>query len=108
MQHVSLGVAMKLPDGYEAIIAERSSTHKKKGVDLANGIGIIDNAYQGNDDVWCAELVANRSRVHIDRGERVLQFRIVPSMSRLVPDLQINEVEQLEGVNRGGFGSTGR
>lgn len=103
---VSLGIAMELPAGYEAIIAERSSTHRKWGVDLANGIGVIDNAFKGDKDIWAAELVANRDNVSIPRGTRVLQFRI--QKTQLHDDeIIFNEVETLGNRDRGGFGSTG-
>ena len=42
---------MRLPQGYEAIIAPRSSTFKKYGILQANSIGIIDNSYCGDDDI---------------------------------------------------------
>ena len=44
----SLGVAMQLPDGYEAILAPRSSTPKKFGIMVPNSFGIIDNSYNSN------------------------------------------------------------
>ena len=43
--YIPLGIAMRLPDGFEAIVASRSSAAKKMGIMLANGIGIIDNSY---------------------------------------------------------------
>ena len=48
---ISMGVSMKLPDGYEAIIAPRSSTFKNYGIIQTNGIGIIDNSYCGDGDI---------------------------------------------------------
>jgi len=50
-EYISLGVAMELPQGFEAIIAPRSSTFKKWGVLQTNSIGIIDNSYCGDDDI---------------------------------------------------------
>ena len=49
---ISLGVSMKLPDGYEAHIVPRSSTFKNWGIIQTNGMGIIDNSYSGTNDVW--------------------------------------------------------
>ena len=49
---ISLGVSMKLPEGYEAHIVPRSSTFKNFGVIQTNGIGIIDNSYSGTNDIW--------------------------------------------------------
>lgn len=99
---ISLGVAMQLPEGYEAHVVPRSSTPKKFGITLTNSIGIIDNSYCGNDDIWMFEAKALRDTV-INYGDRICQFRIVKKM----PEISIVEVERLDNENRGGFGSTG-
>ena len=49
---ISLGVSMKLPEGYEAHVAPRSSTFKNWGIIQTNSIGIIDNSYSGTNDIW--------------------------------------------------------
>ena len=49
---ISLGVAMELPEGYEAHIVPRSSTFKNFGVIQTNHFGIIDESYCSNEDVW--------------------------------------------------------
>ena len=49
---IPLGVGMKLPEGYEAHVAPRSSTFKNFGIIAANSIGIIDNSYCGDEDQW--------------------------------------------------------
>lgn len=97
-----LGVAMELPPQYEAHILPRSSTCRKYGVILANSQGIIDNAYKGDNDEWCAELYAIRDG-KINRHDRILQFRIVERM----PVATFKKVESLGNPDRGGFGSTG-
>jgi dUTP pyrophosphatase len=99
---ISLGVSMKLPDGYEAWVAPRSSTFRTWGVLQANGIGIIDSTYSGDDDVWLFPAFATRD-VTINMNDRICQFRIVPIM----PDVAFVTVDALSGENRGGFGSTG-
>ncbi len=99
---ISLGVSMRLPDGYEAHIVPRSSTFKKWGILQANHMGVIDNSYSGPDDVWGMPVLAMRDTV-INLNDRICQFRIMERM----PAVEIVEVEQLEGENRGGFGSTG-
>ena len=99
---ISLGVSMKLPDGYEAHMAPRSSTFKKWGIIQANSFGIIDNSYSGNNDIWMMPVYALRDTV-INVNDRICQFRIVEKM----PDLDFEEVENLEGPDRGGIGSTG-
>lgn len=105
-QLVDLGVAMKLPDGYEAIIAPRSSLFGKHHVILANSIGIIDEAYCGDEDYWKANLIAFKDTV-IPAHTRILQFRIQPTMFTSGQDMNFKEVEHLDNVSRGGFGSTG-
>lgn len=99
---VPLGVAMELPRGCEAHLAARSSTCKKFGLIPANGFGIIDNSYCGDDDEWSFLGYAIRDG-EINTGDRVCQFRVVKSMK----DVQFGEVSFLGNSNRGGFGSTG-
>lgn len=99
---ISLGVSMKLPDGYEAHMAPRSSTFKKWGILQTNSMGVIDNSYSGDNDIWGMPVLAMRDTV-INKNDRICQFRIVEKMG----NLQFTEVEHLEGKNRGGFGSTG-
>ncbi len=99
---VSLGIAMQLPEGYEAHVYARSSTPKKHGVILANSVGIIDTSYCGNDDIWQAPLYAIRD-THIDKNTRIAQFRIVKNQ----PEIEFIEVEDLGNESRGGIGSTG-
>lgn len=100
---ISLGISMKLPEGYEAHVVPRSSTFKKWGILQANGIGIIDNSYSGDDDIWRFHAIAMRD-TKIYKGDRICQFRIMEKQ----PELKFVEVDKLEGPNRGGFGSTGR
>lgn len=100
---IPLGVAMELPNGYEALIAPRSSTFAKHGIMLANSIGIIDESYKGDDDEWNFLAYAVRDTM-ILRGDRICQFRIIKHQ----PRLKIITVERLGNANRGGIGSTGR
>lgn len=99
---ISLGVSMKLPEGYEAIVAPRSSTFKKFGIILINSIGIIDGSYCGDNDVWRFPALCMRETT-IHKNDRIAQFRII----RNQPDIHFNVVEHLDGDDRGGFGSTG-
>ncbi|MCI9149089.1 MAG: dUTP diphosphatase [Lachnospiraceae bacterium] len=100
---IPLGVAMELPRGYEAHVVPRSSTFKNYGILQVNSCGIIDGSYCGNDDQWYMPVYATRDTV-IGKNERICQFRIMENQPRIVFD----EVESLDGDNRGGFGSTGR
>lgn len=99
---ISLGVSMKLPEGYEAHIVPRSSTYKKWGIIQTNHMGVIDNSYSGDNDIWKMPVRAMRD-TRIDAGDRICQFRLVRKMEPIT----FEEVDKLEGPDRGGFGSTG-
>lgn len=99
---ISLGVAMKLPDGYEAHIVPRSSTFKNFGVIQTNHQAVIDCSYQGNNDLWRYPVYALRDTV-IHKNDRICQFRIMKKQ----PTLSFETVERLDAADRGGFGSTG-
>ena len=57
---ISLGVSMKLPDGYEAHVVPRSSTFKKWGILQTNSVGVVDETYCGDDDQWMMTVYATR------------------------------------------------
>lgn len=100
---IDLGISIKLPEGYEAHIVPRSSSFKNWGIIQTNGIGIIDNSYCGENDVWMMPVLATKGAdIHVN--DRVCQFRIVKKMPN---NISINTVEHLDTQNRGGFGSTG-
>lgn len=100
---IPLGVGMVLPDGYEAHIVPRSSTFKNWKIIQTNSVGIIDNSYSGENDQWMMPVYAVED-TEIKKNERICQFRILKKM----PALEIQEVEHLNDVSRGGFGSTGK
>lgn len=100
---ISLGVSMKLPEGYEAHIVPRSSTYRHWGIIQANHMGVIDNSYCGDNDIWKFPAIAIRD-TSIYKNERICQFRIVKKQ----PEIMFEEVEYLDGPDRGGFGSSGR
>ena len=99
---VPLGVSMQLPEGYEAHIVPRSSTFRKRGILQANSMGVIDESYCGDDDVWGFPALAMRDTT-IARGDRICQFRVMRKMDK--PELVT--VEHLDNASRGGFGFTG-
>lgn len=100
---IHLGVAMKLPKGYEAHIVPRSSTYKNWGIIQANHMGVIDESYAGPNDWFRMPVIAMRD-TEIKRNDRICQFRIVKHQ----PVIHFAEVEELESFDRGGFGSTGK
>ena len=97
---VFTGIAVAIPQGYFGMLCARSSIHKK-GISLANGVGIIDSGYRG-------EIIANYygdDYYHI--GDKCCQLVIVPAH----PDeVEFREVKDLpdswDGRGDGGFGST--
>jgi len=102
MKLIRLGVAMKLPKGYEAYVVARSSTFRNFGILQANAFGIIDASYCGDNDEWCFPAYATRDvTVHVN--DRICQFRI----QKHQPAFSFERVEHLEGEDRGGFGTTG-
>ena len=100
---ISLGISMKLPEGYEAHVAPRGSTFKNFGVLQTNSVGIIDNSDSGTNDIWRFPALAMRDTV-IHEGDRICQFRIIKKQ----PEVEFVEVDELDKTDRGGFGSTGK
>jgi len=101
-KYINLGISMKLPDGYEAIMAPRSSTFKNWGILQSNSIGVIDSTYCGDNDIWMFPAYATKS-ITIPAGTRICQFRIQQEQ----PTINFNKVESLGQKDRGGLGSTG-
>ena len=100
---IPLGVAIALPQGYEAHIAPRSSTFKNYGILQTNSVGVVDCSYCGDNDQWHMPVYATRD-VTIEKGARICQFRIMKNQ----PQLHFTRVEHLDAHDRGGFGSTGK
>lgn len=100
---IPLGVAMEIPEGYEAIVAPRSSTPKNFGIMCANSIGIIDESYCGDNDEWKFPAYALRDTI-IEKNDRICQFRLLYHQ----PEFDIEVVDTLGNEDRGGIGSTGR
>jgi dUTP pyrophosphatase len=99
---VPLNVALKPPLGHFVVLAARSSLHKR-GLMMANGIGIGDEDFSGDGDEYQAALYNFTNKpVIIERGERIVQMLILP-----VDRVKWKEVQTLDNPDRGGFGSTG-
>lgn len=118
---ISLGVSMQLPKGYHAEMVPRSSTFGRYGLIQTNHVGVIDETFCGENDVWqlpvyklpvikegmnffhlLKELFI-RPKTKIAKGTRLCQFRIVKNMD----DINFEEVAYLGNKDRGEFGSTG-
>ena len=99
---VNLCVSVELPEGYEMIIAPRSSTFKNYGLLQTNSIGVIDESYCSSADILMLPVYATRDTI-IHKYDRICQFRIFKHQ----PEINFVEVDHLDGKVRGGFGSTG-
>lgn len=94
---------IKIPEGYMLLLAARSSLAKKKGLKMANGVGIIDQDYCGEEDELHLLLHNYTDQdVSIARGERLAQGIFVK-----IEKGEWHEVEQMNITSRGGFGTTG-
>jgi len=100
---IPLGVAMQLPENYEAHVVPRSSTFKNFGIIQTNSMGVIDNSYCGDNDQWFFPAIAMRD-TKIEKNDRICQFRIIEKM----PHIKFKEVKELKNKDRGGHGSTGK
>ena len=98
---IPLGVGMILPSGYKANVYPRSSTYKNFGIILANSVGQIDASFCGDNDQWMFPAIALRDTT-INKNDRICQFEI----QKIQPEIEFEEVEHLDKVSRGSFGST--
>lgn len=99
---IPFNISMKIPFGYEGILAPRSSTFKKWKILQTNGFGVIDTGFAGEDDRWGMPVYATEDVV-IPDGTRIAQFRIQKTM----PPVEFEEVDYMGVDNRGGFGASG-
>ncbi len=101
--YIPLNIAVETPAEHFLLLAPRSSTHKK-GLIMANSIGIGDPDFSGDADEYrAAYLNFTNAPVVVEAGERIAQGMFV-KFARA----EWEEVEKLEGKTRGGFGSTGK
>ena len=99
---VGTGVAVEIPDGCVGLVFPRSGLASKKGVNLANCVGVIDSGYRGEIMVPLHNMGGDPKIVA--SGDRVCQLVVVPYIS-----CDCVEVDELSETERGagGFGSTG-
>lgn len=101
--YVPLNVALQIPEGFFVLLSARSSL-QKKGLMMANGVGIGDYDYRGDGDEYKAALYNfSKKAVQIEKGERLVQMVVLQREKITLDQLEIFEAE-----DRGGFGSTGR
>lgn len=100
--YVPLNVAVQTPPGYFLLLVARSSTHKK-GIWMANGIGIGDPDFSGDQDEYKAVYYNFTEKpVVIEKGERIAQGLIIKREA-----VAWQEVDVMENKTRGGWGTTG-
>ncbi len=100
---VRTGLVIEVPSGHFLGIFARSSTPLKRGLMVANGVGVLDPDYCGpNDEVMIQVLNFTQAAVTIKRGDRLAQGIVLPA-----PRVTWNEVSETGQATRGGFGSTG-
>src|SRR6187200_1052443 len=100
---VRTGLIIEVPAGHFLGIFARSSTPLKRGLLVANGVGVIDPDYSGpNDEVMVQVLNFTQNEVQVHRGDRLAQGIVLPA-----PRVTWDEVETIRQTTRGGFGATG-
>ena len=100
---VGTGLVIGVPDGHFLGIFARSSTPLKRGLMVANGVGIIDSDYCGPaDEIKIQVLNITDAPVTVARGDRLAQGIVLPC-----PRVEWEEVDEMRVPTRGGFGSTG-
>lgn len=100
---VPTGLVIQAPEGHFLLIAARSSLPLKKGLTMANGIGVVDADYAGpTDEISIIVYNFNQHAVEVKRGERLAQGIFLP-----VNQIEWEEVSEIRKESRGGYGSTG-
>ena len=100
---VRTGLVIEVPTGHFLGIFARSSTPLKRGLLVANGVGVVDPDYSGpNDEIKIQVLNFTQTEVRVQRGDRLAQGIVLAS-----PRVTWEEVDQIREVTRGGFGATG-
>jgi len=97
----NLGISMNIGD-MEAHVVPRSSTYNNYGLIQTNHMGVIDSTYCGAEDIWFWPCLSMR-KGQVEYGDRICQFRLIEPMGKV----NIIEVQEIKGKNRGGFGSSG-
>jgi len=101
---VPTGLVIEVPAGHFLGIFARSSTPLKKGLMVANGVGVIDQDYCGPaDEVKIQVLNFTAAPVQVTRGDRIAQGLFIPVMRAEWDEAG----DDLRNGSRGGFGATG-
>ena len=99
---IKTGIALEVPQGYAGLIYARSGLACKKGICLANSVGVIDSDYRG--EIKCGLINLGQEDFIINHGDRIAQLVIAPvTVANIVECKSLDETVRGEG----GFGSTG-
>ncbi len=99
---VKTGYVMTVPEGHALLLFPRSSNAKKQ-ISFGNGVGVIDQDYCGPEDELRLALHNHGSEPYtVEAYERLGQGLFVP-----ISVAEFEEVQEMTGPNRGGFGTTG-
>lgn len=99
---VPLNVATEIPIGIVGFLFQRSSTFRKWGVRLTNGVGVIDASFRGDGDEWGAEFQnMTNETVTIKNGDKICQAVFIQ-----VAPISPIEVPELGNSDRGGYGTS--
>ncbi len=100
---VLTGLVIEVPHGYFLGVFARSSTPLKRGLMVANGVGVVDPDYSGPKDEVKIEVVNfTQTPVEVKQGDRIAQGIFIPCRQVVWA-----EVEEIRANSRGGFGATG-
>ena len=100
---VRTGLVIEVPSGHFLGIFARSSSPLKRGLMIANGVGVVDPDYSGpEDEIMIQVLNFTAADVQVARGDRLAQAIVLPA-----PRVTWQEVTDIREVTRGGFGATG-
>lgn len=100
---VPTGLVIEVPHGYFLGVFARSSTPLRRGLMVANGVGVIDPDYSGPQDEVKIEVVNfTQKPVGVKKGDRIAQGIFIPARR-----VEWAEVEEIRANSRGGFGATG-
>ena len=101
---VPTGLVIEVPEGMFLGVFARSSTPLKRGLMVANGVGVVDSDYCGpTDEIKVPVINVTPQPVRIAKGDRIAQGILLPA-----PRVEWEEVSELRTESRGGFGATGR
>ena len=108
---INLGFALELPNGYEGHLAPRSSTFKTWGLIQTNSVGVVDDTYIGDNDIWHMPVYCLQPNdeyedilgTWVRKGDKIGQFRTM----EVQPEFEFEEVDSFGNADRGGFGTTG-